>query len=96
MIVGRAAFLDGAEMAGNVADGDGNGFGDDHNALPGPALVLMSAGVDAPSASTPKTWTLGEVAFSDGATASGSFVFDAATHVASDWNITTTAGAGSV
>ena len=94
VIVGRAAFLDGAEMAGNVADGDGDGFGDNHNALPGPAPVLMSAGVDAPSASTPKTWTLGEVAFSDGATASGSFVFDAATHVASDWNITTTAGAG--
>ena len=94
VIVGRAAFLDGAEMAGNVADGDGDGFGDNHNPLPGPVPVLMSAGVDGPSPLTPKTWTLDEVTFSDGATASGSFVFDAGTHLASDWNITTTAGPG--
>lgn len=44
-IVGKAAFLDGAEMAGNVADADDNGFGDNHNALPGSTPRLMSAGV---------------------------------------------------
>lgn len=43
----KAAFLDGAEIAGNVADADGNGLGDNHNALPGPAPVLMAAAVDA-------------------------------------------------
>jgi hypothetical protein len=42
----RAAFIDGAEIAGNVADADDNGFGDNHNALPGSVPGLMSAGVD--------------------------------------------------
>jgi hypothetical protein len=41
----QAAFLDGAEMAGNVADANDDGFGDEHNALPGDAPVLVSAGV---------------------------------------------------
>jgi hypothetical protein len=43
----RAAFLDGAELAGNVADADGDGAGDNHNALPGPAPVAIAAAVDA-------------------------------------------------
>ena len=38
--------LPGASIAGNVADSDGNGFGDNHNSLPGSAPVLISAGVD--------------------------------------------------
>lgn len=46
VVIGRAAFLDGSEIAGNVADADGNGFGDNHNALPGPVPGLMAAGVD--------------------------------------------------
>ena len=46
VVIGRAAFLDGSEIAGNVADADGDGFGDNHNALPGSAPVLMAAGVD--------------------------------------------------
>jgi hypothetical protein len=41
----RAAFLDPAEIAGNVADANGDGLGDNHNALPGGAPVLVSAGV---------------------------------------------------
>ncbi|HEV8580133.1 MAG TPA: Ig-like domain-containing protein [Thermoanaerobaculia bacterium] len=41
----KAAFLDGAEIAGNVADSDANGLGDNHNALPGSAPVFISAGV---------------------------------------------------
>ncbi len=40
-----AAFLDGAEIAGNVADADTDGFGDNHNALPGSAPVFVSAGI---------------------------------------------------
>jgi Bacterial Ig domain len=40
-----AAFLDGAEIAGNVADASGDGFGDEHNALPGGAPVFASASV---------------------------------------------------
>jgi hypothetical protein len=42
----RAAFLDGSEVAGNVADADGDGAGDNHNDLPGPVPVLVAAGVD--------------------------------------------------
>jgi hypothetical protein len=37
------------------------------------------------------TWTLTSVSFIDGATASGSFVFDADTRTVLSWNITTTA-----
>lgn len=48
-ILGRAAFLDPAEIAGSASDGDGDGFGDFADDLPGPAPVLTSAGVDAAS-----------------------------------------------
>ena len=40
-----AAFLDGAEIAGGVADATDDGFGDEHNALPGGAPVFASASV---------------------------------------------------
>jgi len=45
VIAPQAAFLDGAEIAGNVADSDADGLGDNHNALPGAAPVFISAGV---------------------------------------------------
>ncbi|MGH9363567.1 MAG: DUF1566 domain-containing protein [Thermoanaerobaculia bacterium] len=40
-----AAFLDGAEIAGNVADANGDGSGDNHNVLPGSSPVFVSAGI---------------------------------------------------
>ena len=40
-----AAFLDPVEIAGNVADANNDGTGDNHNALPGSAPVFMSAAV---------------------------------------------------
>ncbi len=40
-----AAFLTSAAVAGNVADSNNDGLGDNHNALPGAAPALMSAGV---------------------------------------------------
>lgn len=40
-----AAIQTGAAVAGNVADSTADGVGDNHNALPGPAPGLMSAGV---------------------------------------------------
>jgi Bacterial Ig domain len=40
-----AAFLDPVEIAGNVADANGDGLGDNANALPGSTPVFMSAGV---------------------------------------------------
>ena len=42
----NAATLIGADIAGNVSDANGDGFGDETNNLPGPAPVLMVAGVD--------------------------------------------------
>ncbi len=36
-----------ASIAGNVADSNSDGYGDNHNDLPGPAPVLISAAVDA-------------------------------------------------
>lgn len=44
------------------------------------------------AASAATTWTLQGVTFSDGGTASGSFVYDAATNTYSNINVTTTAG----
>ena len=46
-ITGKAISFDPAEVAGNVADADENGFGDNHNDnLAGGVPVLVSAGVD--------------------------------------------------
>ncbi|MGD2114205.1 MAG: hypothetical protein PVG07_04070 [Acidobacteriota bacterium] len=42
----RAAFLDPVEVAGDVADADGDGLGDNSNDLPGTTPVFVSAGVD--------------------------------------------------
>lgn len=44
-IAPKAAMLDPVEMAGNVADANNDGFGDNANALPGSVPVFMSAGV---------------------------------------------------
>ena len=45
--VGRnAAFQDPSEVAGNVADSDDDGLGDNHNDLPGPVPGVGAAGVD--------------------------------------------------
>ena len=41
----HAAVLQPAAIAGNVADSNNDGFGDNHNALPGSVPVFMSAGV---------------------------------------------------
>ena len=41
-----AAMLDPVEIAGNVADANFDGFGDNANALPGSTPVFMSAGVN--------------------------------------------------
>jgi hypothetical protein len=41
-----AAFLDTVEIAGNVADSNGDHLGDNANALPGSVPVFMSAGVN--------------------------------------------------
>jgi hypothetical protein len=55
--------------------------------LAAPLLALVGVAAQA----TPLTWTLTGVSFIDGATASGSFVFDAGTNTYLSWNITTTA-----
>jgi hypothetical protein len=47
VLPGKAAMVDGAEVAGNVADATGDGLGDNHNALPGSTPGLMAAAVDA-------------------------------------------------
>ncbi|WP_426193310.1 PEP-CTERM sorting domain-containing protein [Massilia sp. DWR3-1-1] len=52
--------------------------------------VLLAAAMSA--SATPITYTLENVIFSDGATATGSFTFDADTHLSSAFSISTTAG----
>lgn len=44
-LVPSAVFLNGAAVAGNVADSNADGLGDNHNALPGSVPGLMAAGV---------------------------------------------------
>lgn len=51
------------------------------------ALALGSHSAQA----APVTWTLDDVIFYDGGTASGNFTFDAATNTYTAWSITTTA-----
>jgi hypothetical protein len=54
------------------------------------AIAVLVFGVSAQAA--PVTWTLEGVAFDDGGTASGSFIYDADFDVYSSVNMTTTAG----
>jgi hypothetical protein len=58
--------------------------------LPGLALAILLAVAGSASA-TPVTWTLNDVTFTDGATAFGSFVYDADANTVSDVSITTSA-----
>ncbi len=56
-------------------------------------LSLTAALAVAPiSFASSVTWNLSNVTFSDAATASGSFSFDAATNALSNWNISVTSG----
>lgn len=55
------------------------------------ALLLTAGIVASPAHAIPVTWTLQNVTFNSGGTASGSFVFDADTLTFSDISITTTA-----
>jgi N-acetylneuraminic acid mutarotase len=60
-----------------------------HRVLVGLTLIGLLA---TSAAAAPLLWTLSGVTFSDGGTASGSFVFNPATNTYSDINITTTTG----
>ena len=53
-------------------------------------IALLASSLSAHA--IPITYTLQNVTFADGATASGSFVFDANTHLSSGYSISTTAG----
>jgi hypothetical protein len=54
------------------------------------AVAFFAASV--PLRAAPITWQLGGVTFSDGATASGTFIYDASLDTYSAWNISVTAG----
>ena len=56
------------------------------------ALIFTALATAADAEAAPILWTLNQVAFDDGGTASGSFVFDTETSVYSLIDITTTAG----
>jgi hypothetical protein len=46
LVAPKATMLVTATIAGNVADANADGFGDNANALPGPTPIFMSAGVN--------------------------------------------------
>jgi len=56
------------------------------------AVVLALFGMAPIASADGVTWTLHDMAFSDGGTASGSFTYDATTNTLTNINITTTAG----
>ncbi len=56
------------------------------------ALVLALGLIPAAASATPVIWTLHGVTFTDGGTASGSFIYDSDTNTYSSVNITTTPG----
>lgn len=53
---------------------------------------LLLLGASLPAQASPITWNLNGLAFDDGTTASGSFVWDADSHTSSSFNISTMAG----
>ncbi|HEY3348398.1 MAG TPA: hypothetical protein VGM13_01315 [Thermoanaerobaculia bacterium] len=55
-------------------------------------LALFVLGLTSAASANPVIWTLNGVTFTDGGTASGSFVYNADTNTYSSVNITTTAG----
>jgi len=57
----------------------------------GIAMLLCAAGI---AAAVPVTWTLENVQFDDGGTASGFFVFDADTKTVTNWDLVTQGGGG--
>ena len=92
LVSGKAAFVDGAEAAGNVSDRDGNGLGDGRDDLPGPAPILSAAAVDVNLGPPAGAWALDGVTFDDDGAASGWFAFDAGSQTATDWAIDVTGG----
>lgn len=56
------------------------------------AAAFLAIGVVAPAHATPVSWTLSNVVFTDGATATGSFVWDADSRIVSDISISVGAG----
>jgi len=60
--------------------------------LMGFALAACLVAAAGSASATPVTWTLQNVTFTDGATASGSFVYDADTDTISNVSITTSVG----
>lgn len=54
------------------------------------AIALLAANV--PAQAIPINYTLQDVRFTDGTFATGSFTYDASTHVGYDFNVSTTAG----
>lgn len=56
------------------------------------AAAILGVALAASASATPLKWTLHNVLFNDGGTASGSFVYDADTNVLSSVDITTTPG----
>ena len=55
-------------------------------------ILLLLLGLAPVASADGVTWTLHDMTFSDGATASGTFVYDASTNTVSSVNITTTSG----
>lgn len=55
--------------------------------------TLLALAIATPATAAPVLWTLSDVVFTDGGTASGSFVYDADLNAYSSIDITTTAGA---
>jgi len=56
------------------------------------AGTVLAIGILAPVQATPLTWHLQDVAFTDGATASGSFTIDTDTQTHTDFSVSVTAG----
>jgi hypothetical protein len=55
-------------------------------------LFLLLFGPTVPLHALSIEWTLGGVTFDDGATAAGTFIYDASTNTYNNWNISVTAG----
>jgi hypothetical protein len=56
------------------------------------SILCAAVAVSSLAGANPVTWTLSGVQFADGASATGTFIYDADTNALTDWHISTTDG----
>src|SRR5437868_212780 len=62
------------------------------NLIPWLHMFILMSMAALPAAAADVQWTINSGTFTDGGTVSGTFTYDAATHLATNWSLTVTGG----